>query len=85
MRWDVASQTQALPQQAQLLFSENQEGNRVLELLIAHKEMHINELALSLDLPIQQLSPILFELEVDGKIKSMPGGNYKVDYAGIKG
>ena len=85
MRWDVASQTQALPQQTQLLFSENQEGNRVLELLIAHKEMHINELALSLELPIQQLSPILFELEVDGKIKSMPGGNYKVDYAGIKG
>lgn len=77
MRWDVSMKNEALPVQAQLLFPEDGEDNRILSLLGERTEMHLNELSIALDLPVQQLSPLLFELEMAGRIKSMPGGVYK--------
>lgn len=77
MRWDIQEQTAALPRQAQLLFPENDEKQQILSLLTERQEMHINELALSLDLPVQQLSTLLFEMEMDGILKAMPGNRYK--------
>jgi len=41
-------------------------------------EFHINELAVLMNLPIHQLSPMLFELELAGHIKALPGGIYKL-------
>lgn len=77
MRWDVAQKTEALPVQTQLLFPENEEGERILSFLGTCKEAHINELSIALNLPVHQLSSLLFELELDGKIRSMPGSIYK--------
>ena len=77
MRWDVAQKTDALPVQTQLLFPENEESERILSFLEMRKESHINELSVALNLPVHQLSSLLFELELDGKIKSMPGSIYK--------
>ena len=77
LRWDVVSRESALPAQTQLLFPENEEGARVLAFLEGRKDAHINELAIELNLPVHQLSSLLFELEMDGKIKSMPGSVYK--------
>ena len=77
MRWDVAQKTDALPVQTQLLFPENEESERILSFLETQKESHINELSVALNLPVHQLSSLLFELELDGKIKSMPGSIYK--------
>lgn len=77
MRWDIAQKTDALPIQTQLLFPENTESGRILSFLEERKESHINELSVALNLPVHQLSSILFELELDGKIKSMPGSIYK--------
>lgn len=77
MRWDVERKTEALPQQTQLLFPENTEAEKILNFLTTHKEAHVNELSIALDLPVHQLSSILFELEMDGLIKSLPGSVYK--------
>ena len=77
MRWDVAQKADALPVQTQLLFPENEESERILSFLETQKESHINELSVALNLPVHQLSSLLFELELDGKIKSMPGSIYK--------
>ena len=77
MRWDVVQKTDALPVQTQLLFPENEESERILSFLETQKESHINELSVALNLPVHQLSSLLFELELDGKIKSMPGSIYK--------
>ena len=77
MRWDVAVKKESLPLQTQLLFPESGEKERILFLLGQHKEMHVNELSVLTDLPVQQLSAFLFELEMEGIIKSMPGGVYR--------
>ncbi len=79
MRWDVARDVKDLPIQAQLLFPENTENERILSFLRERKESHINELSVALGLPVHQLSSILFEMELDGKIKSMPGSIYKLN------
>lgn len=77
--WDV--RTTATPVQTELLFSDMDasasEQNPVLALIRTRKEVHINELALALDMPVQQLSTLLFELEINGKIKALPGNVYK--------
>ena len=78
MRWDVELDTKRLPMQTQLIFPDNGDDNPIVAYLIKHKEAHINELSVELDLPIQQLSTLLFELEMDGRIKSMPGSVYKL-------
>lgn len=79
MRWDVTQKTDELPTQAQLLFPQNQEEDSpILSLLKEQREMHINELSISLNLPVSQLSTLLFELEMEGRIKSMPGSVYKL-------
>lgn len=78
MRWDVGLNAGELPKQTQLIFPDNGDDNPIVSYLIQHKEAHINELSVSLGLPIQQLSTLLFELEMDGRIKSMPGSVYKL-------
>ena len=78
MRWDVTLKTKELPTQAQLLFPENGDDNQILTLLSERGTMHINELSIALDMPIQQISTLLFELEMEGKIKSMPGSSFKL-------
>ena len=77
MRWDVQEKPTQLPKQTQLLFPEQEEKQQILDLLAVRKEAHINELALALALPVQQLNAILFEMELDGILKSMPGNRYK--------
>lgn len=76
MRWD-AEKKKDLPIQTQLLFEEGSETDRVLALLQARKEIHINELSVAMEMPVHQLSSLLFELELNGQIKAMPGGVYK--------
>ena len=74
--WDTSTK----PIQTELSFTEQEdrnEQNPVLQLLQKRETMHINQLALNLNISIQQLSALLFELEMEGKIKSMPGNMYK--------
>lgn len=78
MRWDVEMKKKELPVQSQLLFPEDGETDRLFSLLGERQEAHINELSIALDMPVHQLSSLLFELELDGKIKAMPGSRYKL-------
>lgn len=79
MRWDLQENTagKKLPEQTQLLFPENEEQGQILTLLRREGEMHINRLAVALGLPVQQLSPLLFEMELAGTLKALPGNVYK--------
>lgn len=78
MRWDVTGKKKELPVQAQLLFPEDGEADRLFYFLSEHREAHINELSIALDMPVHQLSSLLFELELDGKIKTLPGSRYSL-------
>ena len=78
LRWDVREPSRSLPQQTQLLFPEGEENGRILHWLGQHGKAHINEIALAMDIPVSQLAPLLFELEMNGQIKSLPGGMYQL-------
>jgi len=74
--WDTQ---QRKPKQMNLNFAENA-NHPVLSLLAEKGELHINDLAALMFLPIHQLSPMLFELELAGHIKALPGGIYRIAY-----
>jgi DNA processing protein len=79
MRWDVPERTNTPPPaQTELLFPGNEESNRVMSLLQEKKEIHINQLSVELNLPVYKLSEILFELEMNGQVKAVPGSTYKL-------
>ena len=78
LRWDVRESSRSLPQQTQLLFPEGEENGRILQWLGQRGKAHINEIALAMDIPVSQLAPLLFELEMNGQIKSLPGGMYQL-------
>lgn len=64
--------------QTELLFAETDspEIQRVLEALQGGGELHIDQLSLQTGFTIQQLTALLFELEMDGRIASLPGNRY---------
>lgn len=64
--------------QTTLPFEENEEDTPLTALLRQKKEMHINELAIALEMTISEVSVQLFELEMEGKIKALPGGRYQL-------
>jgi len=61
------------------LFPElNPEEQRVMDILSKAQSMQLNLLAIELDLPVNRLSVILFELEMNGLVRCKPGGMYSL-------
>jgi len=71
--WDAGKKR---PKQMDIKF-DNKPDHPIISLLAEKGEFHINELAVLMDIPIHQLSSMLFELELAGHIKAFPGGIYK--------
>jgi DNA processing protein len=69
-----------MPKQARLPFKDEKPEHPVLAILFEKGEVQINELAAMMQLPSHQLSPILFELEMAGQVKALPGGVYKLTH-----
>ena len=78
--WDI--QAGATSVQTELFFAEAEtftsEQNPVLAIMRTRNEIHINELASVLEIPVHHLSMLLFELEINGKVKALPGNLYKL-------
>ena len=72
--WD--SDAKVVAQQS-FLFPEKPD-HPVIRLLKEKGEFHVNQLATEMNLPIHKLTPTLFELELEGHIKALPGGLYKL-------
>lgn len=77
MRWDVSPEKPKAPVQAELFFPENERNDLLLDIVRERKEIHLNQLARLTGLPVHKLSSLLFELEMNGKIKALPGNIYK--------
>ena len=77
MNWSNSLEP-ARPQAVQrALFPElNPEEQKVMEALSKAGSMQLNLLAIELNLPVSQLSVILFELEMNGLVRCKPGGMY---------
>jgi DNA processing protein len=65
------------PQQQVLPFSEKPD-HPIIKWLAEKGEFQINELAAETGTPINKLMQTLFELELEGHIKALPGGIYKL-------
>ncbi len=73
MRWEGAHTS---PQQLDLFPRLTQEEQAVVEVLRHHGEIHINQLADALHLPVYKLMSILVELDCKNIITTLPGCRY---------
>lgn len=78
MCWDVSRPTGAIPVQQELFFQESDQAGLITRIISRNKEIHIDQLALEADIPVQQLAMLLFELEMNGIIRAFPGNIYKL-------
>lgn len=79
MGWDAENNPSKRAQPQSLdLFPETNENRLILSILREQKEVHLNQLALELNIPVYQLCTILFELEMNGVVKAAPGNTYKL-------
>lgn len=76
--WDVEKKAAPVPVQAELFFEASDRTEAILALLREKGEMHIDRLALLLKQPVRELFPLLFELEMNGRIRTLPGNIYKI-------
>lgn len=67
------------PLQTELQFSasDSPEIQQILQVLQAQEEVHINQLAKQTGFSVQRLTGLLFELEMDGRIRTLPGNMYR--------
>ena len=79
MCWKTVPQQKTQgPIQRSLLLNLSDEQQQVVTLLEKSESMHLNILAIEMDLPVSKLSSLLFDLELDGIVRAMPGGLYKL-------
>lgn len=76
--WDVEKTVSPVPAQAELFFGEDDRTGAITALLREKGEMHIDQLAIRLNQPVRELFSLLFELEMNGQIKTLPGNIYKL-------
>lgn len=78
LKWDTRYENKTDGLQTELFFAASPEQEKILQLLKAEGELHINEIALRLSMPIKQLSTLLFELEMNNSVKTLPGNRYRL-------
>ncbi len=66
----------ATPVQRELFPTLTAEETRLRDLLRGTEGKNINRLAVEADMPVYRLSALLFELEMKGLVKPLPGGRY---------
>lgn len=76
MCWDQEKE-KARPQQLSFDFSE-ESSHPIAKLLREKGDLQINQIALALELPIHQISTQLFELEMNGIVRALPGSVYQI-------
>lgn len=74
--WDT--DTTGLSVKGQLKLKLEKPDHPIVKILADRGEMQINDLAMAIDLPVYQVTPMLFELELAGHVIALPGGMYKL-------
>ncbi|MDH6341695.1 DNA processing protein [Parabacteroides sp. PFB2-12] len=76
--WENPTESPGIPQQSMISFPENSDYDKIVSAIRGKNEIHINTLALATEMPVYKLSSLLFELEMEGVVKILPGGMYKL-------
>lgn len=79
LNWDIEGPLKKPEKSVQLniFTSLSEEEQRILNRLRESKLLHIDELALSLSVPLGKLSSILLRLEFEGLIRALPGKRFE--------
>ena len=75
--WDASSKT-VEHKQKELFLNLNEEEEKVFNVLNNTESMHVNLLAIELNIPVTDLFFTLLELEMKNVVKALPGGVYKL-------
>lgn len=75
--WDASSKT-VEHKQKELFLNLNEEEEKVFNVLNNTASMHVNLLAIELNIPVTDLFFTLLELEMKNVVKALPGGVYKL-------
>ena len=79
MGWDYQTKAKTGNVQRELFPELSSEEKLIIEVLEKNTEgMQINNLVVACNIPISQMSSILFELEMKGVIRAMAGGIYRL-------
>lgn len=76
MGWDETASPQ--PNQRELFLQLTETEERVFNALNGCESVHVNMLAIELDIPVSELFFTLLELEMKNVVKPLPGGVYKL-------
>ncbi len=66
------------PVQRNLFVELNPDEQAVFDVLMQSENLHLNAIGIELNMPISKLSVVLFNLEMKGVIRNMPGGMFRV-------
>ena len=78
MCWDQEKENKKPPLQRNLFTDLNPEEQQLVDLLSQKGSMQLNVIGIELDMPVNRLMPLLFELEMKGIVHCMPGNLYQV-------
>lgn len=76
--WENPRKPGKVPVQIPITFPEDSLYQKIVSHFHGEKEIHINELARLAEIPVYELSSILFDLEMEGVLKVLPGGMYRL-------
>ena len=76
MGWDETAKPQ--PKQKELFLQLTETEERVFNALNCNEPIHVNMLAIELNVPVSELFFTLLELEMKNVVKPLPGGVYKL-------
>ena len=75
--WQPANQPQ-IPIQRELFPELSPDEEKICEVLRKNEKMGINQIVVACNLPFQDVSSLLFELELKGLVKPLVGGQYRI-------
>lgn len=79
MNWGVAKAKRNEQKQMELFPELSAEELSILKLLQASGDaLQLNRMVIELDMPVNHITPLLFELEMKGLIKAAAGGSYRL-------
>ena len=79
MGWNTSSHPTKGVVQCELFPELNEEEMKIVRLLQQHPEgIQINLLVVEANIPIHQMSALLFELEMKGVVRALAGGVYRL-------
>jgi DNA processing protein len=74
--WDSNAKMQPVQQSFRF---QAKTDHPIVRLLAENGEFQIDQLAAEMNIPVHKLSAMLFELEMEGHIKALPGGVYRLN------